>query len=197
VTRPQTAARCRPHSRVVLACFALAAALVVSMAADPPALAQTSLAPYVATPQPIVEAMLALAGVNATDVVYDLGSGDGRIVITAAVQFGARGVGFEIDERLISMARANARRRGAGDRAEFRHQDVMTVDLSPATVVTLFLGEHSNLTLRPKLQSELRSGARVVSHRYGMGDWVPAQSRLVFDEGGTTHWLYLWRIGSP
>jgi SAM-dependent methyltransferase len=152
------------------------------------------LAPYVATPQAVVDAMLALAQVSADDIVYDLGSGDGRIIVTAAWRYGARGVGLDIDERLVELARTNARRLGVSHRAEFRQQDVMTADLSAATVVTLYLLSEANLKLRPKLLTELGPGTRIVSHRFGMGDWLPADSRVVETDGGTSHTIYLWRI---
>jgi SAM-dependent methyltransferase len=153
------------------------------------------LAPYVATPQEVVDRMLAMAEVRKTDVVYDLGSGDGRIVITAARRHGARGVGFELDEKLVRLARDNALRAGISGLVEFRHQDVMTVDLSPATVVTLYLLQDANLKLRPRLLSQLRSGARVVSHKFHMGDWQPEREETVHTETGDGHILYLWRIG--
>ncbi len=154
------------------------------------------LAPFVATPQGVVETMLKLAEVGPGDVVYDLGSGDGRIVITAARMFGAKGVGFEIDEALIQGAQDSARRAGVSHLVEFRNEDLMTVDLSPATVVTLYLTQDANRRLRPRLLSQLRPGARVVSHDYTMGDWAPSRVERV-QELGTLHddhTIYLWRI---
>jgi SAM-dependent methyltransferase len=159
---------------------------------------EASLAPYVATPELIVEEMLRLAGVGKDDVVYDLGSGDGRIVITAARLYGARGVGVELDTTLVGESRENARQAGVTHLVEFRHQDVTTVDLSPATVVTIYLSRDANLKLRPALQNQLRAGARIVSHDFDMGDWRPEVTRSLLDESGTTRTLYLWRIaGSP
>jgi SAM-dependent methyltransferase len=153
-----------------------------------------SLAPYVASPEMIVEEMLRLASVGKDDVVYDLGSGDGRIVIMAAKIHGARGVGFELDGDLVRQSIENARRAGVAHLVEFRQQDVLTVDLSPATVVTLYLGQEANLKLRPAIQSELRPGARVVSHDFDMGDWRPDAVRQLLDESGMVRTLYLWRI---
>ncbi len=154
------------------------------------------LAPFVPTPQSVVEMMLTMAEVTKNDVVYDLGSGDGRIVITAAKKYGAKGVGFEIDDDLIKEAREKARKEGVSHLVEFRKQDVMTVDLSPATVVTLYLLPDANLRLRPRILSQLRVGARVVSHNYDMGDWAPLRAVEVRDAESSTssHWVYLWRI---
>jgi len=154
------------------------------------------LAPYVATPQEVVDRMLEIAEVRPTDVVYDLGSGDGRIVITAAKRYGARGVGFELDEKLVRRAQDNARRAGVTSLVEFRQQDVMTVDLSPATVVTLYLLQDVNLKLRPIILSQLPLGARVVSHKFHMGDWRPDRTEKVQATSGDVHTLYLWRIAS-
>lgn len=155
---------------------------------------EASLAPYVASPEMIVEEMLRLADVGKEDVVYDLGSGDGRIVIMAASMYGARGIGFELDGDLVRLANENARRAGVAHLVEFRQQDVLTVDLSPATVVTIYLGQEANLKLRPAVQSELRPGARVVSHDFDMGDWRPDAVRQLLDESGMVRTLYLWRI---
>jgi len=154
------------------------------------------LAPYVATPQEVVDRMLEMAEVRPTDVVYDLGSGDGRIVITAAQKYGARGVGLELDQKLVRRAQDNARRAGVTHLVEFRHQDVMTVDLSPATVVTLYLLQDANLRLRPIILSQLPLGARVVSHKFHMGDWRPDRTEKVQATSGDVHTLYLWRIAS-
>ena len=141
------------------------------------------------TPMPVVRAMLALADVGPQDVVYDLGSGDGRIVIAAAKEFGARGVGIEIDPALVTRAQANARDAGVSDKVEFRLGDMYAADLRPATVVTLFLHPQPNLKLRPKLRSELRPGARVVSYIWDMGDWAPDEVRRA-----NNRQIALWRI---
>lgn len=145
--------------------------------------------PYVPTAQLIVDAMLELAQVNKNDVLYDLGSGDGRIPITAAQKFGTRGVGIDIDPERIQESNANAEKAGVSDRVRFIQQDMFKTDLRDATVVTLFLLPDVNLKLRPKLLKELKPGTRIVSHSFDMGDWKPVQTRQV---GGTT--IYLWIV---
>ncbi|HVL67018.1 MAG TPA: class I SAM-dependent methyltransferase [Vicinamibacterales bacterium] len=147
---------------------------------------------YEPTPLPVVRAMLELAKVGPQDVVYDLGSGDGRIPITAAKEFGARGVGIEIDPSLAARAQANAAAAGVAGRVEFRVGDMYAADLRDATVVTLFLHPRPNLKLQPKLRSELPPGARVVSYMWDMGDWPPDDVRRV-----NRHHVYLWRIPPP
>ncbi len=154
--------------------------------------AQRNLAPYVTTPQDVVERMLTLARVGPRDVVYDLGCGDGRIVISAAQKFGARGVGVDIDANLINQAEANAKAAGVQRRVKFLVQDAMTVDLSEASVVTLYLLSSSNAKLRPLLTKQLRRGARVVSHSFAMGDWEPEIIDSFTDAAGTGRTLYLW-----
>ena len=144
---------------------------------------------YVPTPMDIVDAMLFFAGVGEDDVVYDLGSGDGRIVIAAARDYGARGVGIDIDYRRVRQARDNAERNGVSDRVRFIRGDLFEADISEATVVTLYLLEELNIRLRPKLLDELAPGTRIVSHDFAMGDWEP-ESVLPLD--GAT--IYLWRI---
>jgi len=169
---------------------ALAAAVLLLSLATP----QRSLAPYVPTPQDVVERMLALAGVTAADVVYDLGCGDGRIPITAAVKYGARGVGVDIDPKRIEESKANARAAGVDHRVDFRLQDAMTVDLSQATVVTLYLLSSSNDTLRPILTRQLKPGSRIVSHAFSMGPSWPADKVDEFTSAqGDRVTLYLWR----
>lgn len=145
--------------------------------------------PYVATPQRVVERMLELGEVSACDVVYDLGSGDGRFLITAAQQYGARGVGFEIDPHLVEQARANARLAGVTDRVEFRQQDLFEASLQEASVVMLYLEPDLNLRLRPRLLLQLDPGDRVVSHDFDMGTWTP--DRVEQMEGST---IYRWTI---
>ena len=152
-----------------------------------------SLAPYVPTPQDVVLRMLELAGVTKDDVVYDLGCGDGRIVITAAQQFGARGVGIDFDPERIAEANANAERAGVQDIVTFIEQDAMQADVSEATVVTLYLLSSSNRKLRPILTRQLRPGSRIVSHAFRMGDWEPEETRRFEDEHGYGRTLYLWR----
>ncbi|NHC34678.1 SAM-dependent methyltransferase [Scytonema millei] len=145
--------------------------------------------PYVPTPQPVVERMLEIAKVNRHDVVYDLGSGDGRLVITAARKYGARGVGIDINPRRIQEANTNAKEAGVTDLVEFRQQDLFQTDLSSATVVTLYLLPRINLKLRPKLLQELKPGTRIVSHNYDMGDWKPERVEQI---NGST--IYLWTV---
>lgn len=145
--------------------------------------------PYVPTPQVVVDKMLEVAGVTKNDVVYDLGSGDGRIVITAAKKYGVRGVGVDIDPERVKEANANAAQAGVTDRVKFIEQDLFKTDLKEATVVTLYLLPEVNLRLRPKLLQELKPGTRVVSHAFDMGDWRPDQTLHV--EGRT---IYYWVI---
>jgi precorrin-6B methylase 2 len=144
---------------------------------------------YVPTPSNVVDVMLARAEVTSGDVVYDLGSGDGRIVITAAQKHGARGVGVEIDAKLVALARENARKAGVADRVRFIEGDLFKTDLSEATVVTLFLSPSVNLRLRSKLQRELKPGSRIVSYRFPIADWRPDGEVQV---GGQP--VYSWRI---
>lgn len=144
--------------------------------------------PFVPSPQEVVDKMVELGGVKPGDVVYDLGSGDGRIVIAAAKR-GAKAVGFEIDGDLVKQSRENIRAAGVQDSAEIRQQDILTVDLSPASVVTMYLLPDVNLKLRPNLLSQLKPGSRVVSHSFDMGDWKRDKAERV--EGRT---IYLWII---
>ncbi|MFN7920951.1 MAG: class I SAM-dependent methyltransferase [Bryobacteraceae bacterium] len=131
--------------------------------------------PYVPSPDAVIDAMLKLAKVTGSDTVYDLGCGDGRIVITAAKRYGARGVGIDIDPQRIKEANDNARRAGVADRVKFLEQDLFQADFSQATVVTLYLLTTVNARLKPKLLKELRPGTRIVSHQFAMGDWKPVR----------------------
>jgi SAM-dependent methyltransferase len=166
-----------------------------------PVLAQTGqkrpdapqLAPYVPTPAEVVDRMLQLAGIGKGDVIYDLGCGDGRIPITAAKRFGARGVGVDIDPQRIAEANANAKKEGVTHLVTFKLQDAMATDVSEATVVTLYLLSASNLKLRPILTRQLKPGARIVSHAFSMGDWQPDKVDTFVDASGTTRTLYLWK----
>lgn len=144
--------------------------------------------PFVPTPQEVVDKMIELAGVKKGDVVYDLGSGDGRIVIAAAKK-GARAVGFDVDGDLVKESRENIRKAGLEKLAEIKQQDILTVDLSPATVVTMYLLPDVNLKLKPNLLKQLKPGSRVVSHAFDMGDWKPDKTERV---NGRT--IYLWTI---
>jgi SAM-dependent methyltransferase len=134
---------------------------------------------YVPTPEPVVDKMLELAKVGKDDVVYDLGCGDGRIVVTAAKQFGARGVGVDLDWRRIRESNANARKAGVTDRVTFVRGDLFKMDFKDATVVTLYLLPELNVKLRPKLFRELRPGTRIVSHEFDMGEWKPEKTVTV------------------
>ncbi len=156
--------------------------------------APQKLAPYVQTPQDVVERMLQIAQVGRNDVVYDLGCGDGRLVITAARKYGARGVGVDFDLNRVKESQANAEKAGVAALVEFRQQDALTVDVSPATVVTLYLLTSSNLLLRPILTKALRPGARIVSHQFGMGDWLPETQETLTEPDGSLHILYLWKV---
>ena len=156
--------------------------------------APQKLAPYVQTPQDVVDRMLEIAHVGRDDVVYDLGCGDGRLVITAAKKYGARGVGVDFDLNRVKESQANAQKAGVEGLVEFRQQDALTVDVSPATVVTLYLLTSSNLKLRPILTKTLRPGARIVSHQFGMGDWQPEAQETLTEADGSPHILYLWRV---
>jgi SAM-dependent methyltransferase len=156
--------------------------------------APQKLAPYVQTPQDVVERMLQIAQVGRNDVVYDLGCGDGRLVITAAKKYGARGVGIDFDLNRVRESQANAEKAGVEALVEFKQQDALTVDVSPATVVTLYLLTSSNLKLRPILTKALRPGARIVSHQFGMGDWRPETQETLTEADGSLHILYLWKV---
>jgi SAM-dependent methyltransferase len=175
--------------------FLALAALAVSL----PALAQQAPkdprypdVPYVPTRQEIVEEMLRVAGVKAGDVVYDLGCGDGRIVIAAAQKFGARGVGVDIDPQRIAEANANAKRAGVEKQVAFRLGDLFDADIAEATVVTLYLLPDVNLRLKPKLLRDLKPGTRIVSHDFSMGDdWKPERTLKLGND-----WIYFWTIPS-
>ena len=144
---------------------------------------------FVPTPQEVVDAMLKLAKVTKNDVIYDLGSGDGRIPITAAKTYGARGVGIDIDPQRIKEATENLKTAGVGDRVKFLNQDLFTTDISEATVVTLYLLPSLNVKLMPKLMKECKPGTRIVSHAFDMGDWKPEKELDV--EGRK---VYYWTI---
>ena len=150
--------------------------------------------PYVPTPMEVVERMLEMAEVKEGDLVYDLGSGDGRIVIRAAKKFGARGVGIEIDSRLVRIAQENARKEGVSHRVEFREQDALTADLSRATVVTLYMFPEFNAKLRPVLERDLKPGARVVSHDFPIEGWSPVEIQKVKGNFLHDHTIFLWKM---
>lgn len=144
---------------------------------------------YVPTPHFVVDFMLKMAKVTSRDIVYDLGCGDGRILIEAAKTYSARGVGLDVDPKRIMEARSRAESSGVLDRIEFRLEDLFEADISKATVVTIYLLPELNLRLRPKLWRELAVGTRVVSHGYDMGDWVADEISLVVE-----HPIYVWTI---
>jgi len=176
--------------RLSCALLVLAAAL-----AAPPAAAQAAQnwstvdVIYVPTPYDIVDEMLRMADLGKGDVLYDLGSGDGRIPIAAAKRYGVRATGIDIDAALVRQAEDNARNAGVSGLVEFRQEDLFKTDFRDATVVTLYLQKHLNLKLRPKLWAELKPGTRIVSHQFDMGDWPPQKT---FERGG--HTLYFWTI---
>jgi SAM-dependent methyltransferase len=145
--------------------------------------------PYVPTPPEVVDAMLNLANVGKGDVVYDLGCGDGRVVITAAKEKGARGVGIDIDQERINEATENAEKAGVAGRVQFRLQDLFKADIREATVVTLYLLPAINLKLRPKLWRDLKPGTRIVSHSFDMGDWKPEKKIVVNSEE-----IFFWTV---
>jgi predicted RNA methylase len=148
---------------------------------------------FVPTPQEVVDAMLKLAKVTKNDVIYDLGSGDGRIPITAAKTYGARGVGIDIDPQRIKEATENLKTAGVGDRVKFLNQDLFTTDISEATVVTLYLLPSLNVKLIPKLNKELKPGTRVVSHAFDMSaDGTERKPRETLNVNGRT--VYFWTI---
>ncbi len=150
---------------------------------------------YVPTPQPVVDAMLKLAHVTKTDVVYDLGCGDGRIVVTAAKVYGARGVGIDIDPQRIREARENVQKAGVGDLVTIVEGDLFTTPLGEASVVTLYLLPSLNQKLIPKLNAELKEGTRIVSHSFDMGEgWPPEQTQDVEVSGVNPHKVYFWTI---
>lgn len=149
--------------------------------------------PYVPTPHEVVARMLAIVNIKRNDIVYDLGSGDGRIVITAAQRYGARGVGYELDPRRIKEANENARVAGVQDRVRFINQDLFKANLSEATVVTLYLLPEVNLKLRPKLLRELKPGTRIVSHNYGLGDWDPIKTERL-NSAKSEHLVFYWVV---
>ena len=144
---------------------------------------------YVPTPQEVVEAMLQVANVTKDDIVYDLGCGDGRIPVTAAKKYGARGIGIDIDPQRIKEANENVQKSGVADKVKIMNADLFTTDISEATVVTLYLLPSLNQKLMPKLKSELKPGTRIVSHAFDMGDWKPEKE---LDVNGRK--VYYWTI---
>ena len=180
------------YNRAMVRVLVAAALIAVASPILSPQSAPTPRAPFVATPPDVVDRMLTLARVLPTDVVYDLGSGDGRIVIAAAQKYGARGVGVDIDPVRIAESQENARRAHVDHLVTFKLQDALETDVSEATVVTLYMLAAMNVKLRPILTRQLRPGARIVSHNFGMGDWEPERVENVRDASGRTRTIYLW-----
>ena len=150
------------------------------------------LAPYVPTPQEVVDRMLALANVTKNDYVVDLGCGDGRIPVTAAKKYGARGLGVDIDPVRIAEANANAKAAGVTHLVEFKLQDALKTDVSNATVVTTYLLSQSNLRVRPLITRQLKPGSRIVTHNFSMGDWTPTKTETFNDDTGRSRTIYLY-----
>jgi len=178
---------------VILAAAAIVTGAVGAVSGSLPI--RQNLAPFIPTPDDVVDRMLSLAKVTRTDVVYDLGSGDGRIPIAAAKKYGAKGVGLDIDPALVEVAKSNAKAAGVDGLVDFRVQNVLTADLSKATVVTLYLLSSSNERLRPMLMQQLKPGARIVSHAFSMGrDWPADAVDQFVSARGDEVTLYLWKI---
>lgn len=180
-----------PLPRVVAALVTLALLAGCAGGSSAPRTPPRLDAVWVPSAPEVIAVMLNAAGVGPGDLVYDLGCGEGEIVIAAALR-GARGVGVDLDPERISNARVNAARAGVTDHVTFVEQDLFTTDVSRATVVTLYLGPDVNRRLRPKLLRELRPGARIVSHDFSMGDWTPEHMFTVPQAPG--HVVYLWRV---
>jgi len=181
----------------ILFSYVIAALLSVSVAGQSPAQPNHLDVPYVPTTDDAVAAMLKLADIKSTDVVYDLGCGDGRIVIAAAKKFGSRGVGVDIDPARIREAKENAKKAGVENLVRFEENDLFKTDIHDANVVMLFLLNSVNLKLRPKLLAELKPGTRVVSNTFDMGDWKPDKEVAVEGtDNGTSlsQYLYLWTV---
>lgn len=177
-------------SRLVLACLLTGVVVTPALAQTPQVAAKAPDVIFVPTPEDVVDAMLKVAKVTAADVIYDLGSGDGRIPIAAAKQYGARGVGIDIDPDRVAEATAAARAAGVSDKVRFLRQDLFTTDISQATVVTLYLLQSLNQKLIPKFMKELKPGTRIVSHAFDMGaDWKPEQ-RISVDGRS----VYFWTV---
>jgi hypothetical protein len=176
---------------VLAAALAVASAVVVAQPLKP--LEKSPEVPFVPTNEKVVDEMLKVAKVGKNDVLSDLGSGDGRIPITAAKRWGTRGFGVDIDPERIKEARENATKAGVADKVKFMQQDLFETDIKSATVVTLYLLPEVNLRLRPKLLADLKPGTRVVSHNYDMGDWKPLQTITVKLPDGD-HTVYYWVV---
>lgn len=186
-----------PYYRYAAPGYAPPSIASLSAPAEPRVRSEGQWAPYDPTPQGVVERMLMLAEVKKGDVLYDLGAGDGRIVIAAAKKYGIKAVGFEIDPGLVKLARENVRKQGLEKLVEIRQQDFLNGDLSDASVVTLYLSYDGNQALRSHLTSQLKPGARVVSYTFDMGDWPAKITESYRDAAGDLHMIYLWQIAEP
>lgn len=152
---------------------------------------------YEPTPQPVVEEMLKLAEVKKGDVVYDLGCGDGRIVVTAAVKYGVKAVGVDLDPERVRESEENVRINGVENLVTIRRENIFDTDISQASVVTLYLYPSVNLALKPILMDQLKPGSRIVSHAFDMGDWKP-EKEVTIEHEGAPYLIFLWRIpGEP
>ena len=182
----------------VVAGLSLFASLTLLNAALPEAQTKKpdapQLAPYVPTPQDVVDRMLVLASLKAGDFVVDLGCGDGRIPVSAAKTYGARGLGVDIDPVRIAEANVNAKSAGVEHLVTFKLQDALKTDVSTATVVTTYLLSASNLRLRPILTKAMKPGSRIITHNFSMGDWAPEKSETFTDAAGRSRTIYLYRV---
>jgi cyclopropane fatty-acyl-phospholipid synthase-like methyltransferase len=174
--------------------IALILILLIGNACSPIAVWTDGEVPFVPTPPEVVDRMLEVAQVKPGDVIYDLGSGDGRIIIRAAKRYGVKGVGIEIDTELVQKARDNAFREKVDHLVEFRLQDALTVDVSPATVVTLYMLPEFNAKLRPMLEKQLKPGSRVVSHDFEIQGWVPDKVEQITGDVFHNHTVLLFEI---
>jgi len=179
----------------------LRAAIALSvLVLTPSAATSQDTIPYVPSPMHVVQRMLEVAEIQKGDILYDMGSGDGRIVIEAAKKYGIRGVGIDLNAELVAKARENAANEGVSHLVEFRAQDGLTVDISEATVVMLYMFKWFNNALRPKLQ-KLKAGSRVVAHDFDIDDWKPTRVEYVAppkddtSEYAESRTLYIWRVG--
>jgi predicted O-methyltransferase YrrM len=185
----------RPHRAVLVPILSLllGAAVAVGVHAQTATPQKAPDVPFVPTDEKIVVKMLEMARVTKADRLIDLGSGDGRIVITAARRYGAKGMGVEIDPALVQKARENAKAAGVADRATFVEGDIFEANIRDATVITMYLLPDVNMRLRPKLLSDLKPGTRIVSHNYDLGDWKPQKTATV-SVGGIEHTVYFWVV---
>ena len=175
---------------IILLVFAMMSVQTVTLVSAQ----EGKIVPYVPTPQEVVDRMLELAQVKKGDVVYDLGSGDGRIVVTAAKKYGVKAIGFEIDPQRIKESHENIKKAGVENLVEIRQQDIRTVDLSAANVLTMYLLPEVNLMIRPNIWKQMKPGSRIVSHDFDMAEWKPLKTEHIKDGSSWDHTLYLWQI---